>query len=553
MTKQKSVYRKNFSLIIAFIVLLSAILVVALFITYNLTRKYVASEFSSKKIEVFEQTIKPYDDFFHNKIPRITTYAGFLNQSSAAAYVTSVFKSYPFVKSVDFYHFYISNHPNPLAVHTGNLNMAVKNAFHFTPALNNDGPVQYKVIAGNDIKRKDDFSLMALKLSKFIQEVDTTHSYTLDETFSTFYDIKPNKISYINNPSLEYLRIYRDLLTKKETSSLYPQDLMVFSLNPDSLIIKNTHPELYQHISIQQVLYYNLNATAGETIVTDEIALPGAFSGYKLYFQSDANFGMAEVFRRFLPSAGIALVIYLFLLIIGWLIYRNLNVNHKMFKLQYDFINNFTHEFKTPVSVIKIAGSNLRSDAELSDRQRIQYGKILDQEADKLNELMNRLLSFTQLENKSILLKKEEINLDEFVEKYINTFKIKYPDFNLTYGTTGVEVFESDPVLLGSIFQNMIENAYKYSPPNRKEQYISIERVKRDIIFIFTDKGIGIPKNEIGNIFRKFYRIESQYNQNGSVGLGLAFCKELVNFMNGEITVKSKLNEGSEFKIVLPY
>jgi two-component system phosphate regulon sensor histidine kinase PhoR len=553
MTKQKSVYRKNFSLIIAFIVLLSAILVVALFITYNLTRKYVASEFSSKKIEVFEQTIKPYDDFFHNKIPRITTYAGFLNQSSAAAYVTSVFKSYPFVKSVDFYHFYISNHPNPLAVHTGNLNMAVKNAFHFTPALNNDGPVQYKVIAGNDIKRKDDFSLMALKLSKFIQEVDTTHSYTLDETFSTFYDIKPNKISYINNPSLEYLRIYRDLLTKKETSSLYPQDLMVFSLNPDSLIIKNTHPELYQHISIQQVLYYNLNATAGETIVTEEIALPGAFSGYKLYFQSDANFGMAEVFRRFLPSAGIALVIYLFLLIIGWLIYRNLNVNHKMFKLQYDFINNFTHEFKTPVSVIKIAGSNLRSDAELSDRQRIQYGKILDQEADKLNELMNRLLSFTQLENKSILLKKEEINLDEFVEKYINTFKIKYPDFNLTYGTTGVEVFESDPVLLGSIFQNMIENAYKYSPPNRKEQYISIERVKRDIIFIFTDKGIGIPKNEIGNIFRKFYRIESQYNQNGSVGLGLAFCKELVNFMNGEITVKSKLNEGSEFKIVLPY
>jgi two-component system phosphate regulon sensor histidine kinase PhoR len=221
--------------------------------------------------------------------------------------------------------------------------------------------------------------------------------------------------------------------------------------------------------------------------------------------------------------------------------------------LQYDFINNFTHEFKTPVSVIKIAGSNLRNaETALSERQQKHYGKILDEEADKLNNLMNRLLSFTQLENKSIQIKKEEIKLDEFVQKYINTFKIKYPNFKLTYQIHNECYFESDPVLLGSIFQNMIENAYKYSPPDRKELNIDIDCLKKDIVFLFTDKGIGIPKNEIDNIFKKFYRIQSQYNQNGSVGLGLAFCKELVNFMNGEISVKSKLNQGSEFRIVLP-
>jgi len=72
-------------------------------------------------------------------------------------------------------------------------------------------------------------------------------------------------------------------------------------------------------------------------------------------------------------------------------------------------------------------------------------------------------------------------------------------------------------------------------------------------VFRFADKGIGIPKSEINNIFKKFYRIENKYNQNGSVGLGLAFCKELVNFMDGEITVKSKINEGSEFIVTLPY
>jgi two-component system phosphate regulon sensor histidine kinase PhoR len=254
-----------------------------------------------------------------------------------------------------------------------------------------------------------------------------------------------------------------------------------------------------------------------------------------------------------MPIGAVVLLISLFLVLIGWLIYRNLNVNLKLFKLQYDFINNFTHEFKTPVSVIKIAGSNLRGDGELTERQRKHYGKILDEEADKLNDLMNKLLSFTQLENKSITLKKEEIVVDDFVRRYIDTFKIKYPDFKLNFKASGVRTFYADPVLLGSVFQNLIENAYKYSHPQKKELNINIAHEKRNIVFSFVDRGIGIPKEELNNIFKKFYRIENQYNQNGSVGLGLAFCKELVNFMDGEITVHSKINEGSEFKVTLPY
>jgi two-component system phosphate regulon sensor histidine kinase PhoR len=107
--------------------------------------------------------------------------------------------------------------------------------------------------------------------------------------------------------------------------------------------------------------------------------------------------------------------------------------------------------------------------------------------------------------------------------------------------------------MLGSVFQNLMENAYKYSRPKQKELHIDIKIDKRNIVFSFRDKGIGIAKNEITHIFKKFYRIENQYNQNGSVGLGLAFCKELVNFMQGEITVNSKIHEGSEFIVTLPY
>jgi two-component system phosphate regulon sensor histidine kinase PhoR len=544
MTKQKQLYRKNLFLIIAFIVLISGILVAALLITYGLTRKYVISEFSTRTIAVMERTLRPYNDLFEKKIPEINAYQGFLNKKSAAEYADSVFHDYRFVKRIDYYHFTISNSRQ----HSHNIQVAVAGAHSFKRSK--IGIVEDN---GNLDKDNDDFKMMASKVTSYILSADTSRVYTPEETYSTSYDIKPNKIIYINIPRLEELKVYKDALNATQPISVYQHDMMTFHLEPYRLSIKNTRPELYQHISIKQIVYDPLENDEGENLYS-EIALPGAFSGYKLYFESSKSFVTREVVRRFLPIAAAVIVVYLFVICIGWLIYRNLNVNQKLFKLQYDFINNFTHEFKTPVSVIKIAGSNLRNaETALSERQQKHYGKILDEEADKLNNLMNRLLSFTQLENKSIQIKKEEIKLDEFVSKYISTFKIKYPNFNLTYQIHNERYFESDPVLLGSIFQNMVENAYKYSPPDRKELTIDIDCQKKDIVFLFTDKGIGIPKGEIDNIFKKFYRIQSQYNQNGSVGLGLAFCKELVNFMNGEISVKSKVNQGSEFKIVLPY
>jgi len=322
-------------------------------------------------------------------------------------------------------------------------------------------------------------------------------------------------------------------------------------LDAKALEIKNTLPELYKEVSIKPAVYDPLD-NANDTKTTD-IGFSGAFSDYKLYFRSPQSYLRAEINRRFMPTGAIILLIYVFFLLIGWLINRNLKVNLKMFKLQYDFINNFTHEFKTPVSVIKIAGSNLKGEGELTERQRKHYGRILDEEADKLNDLMNKLLSFTQIENRAITLKKEKIHLEDFIRKYIETFRIKYPNFQLDYRLQQDLDFYNDPVLLGSIFQNLIENAYKYSNPEHKELQITVMQDKRNIVFSFADKGIGIPHSELSNVFKKFYRIQNKYNQNGSVGLGLAFCKELVNFMNGSITVKSKVNEGSEFIVTLPY
>jgi two-component system phosphate regulon sensor histidine kinase PhoR len=545
MKRSQGIYRKNFSLIIVFLVLISITFIIALIIAYNLNIKYVENEFDTKKIDVYDQTIKPYNDLFQNKIPEITSYQGFLDSTSAAKYADSVFHDYTFVTKILFYDIRISNQKNSTIVRN-NLGVNINAVYQFAPQNGKLSGLRIWNTTG-----EADFAQMATKLSDYVAFSDTTRGSTQDEIFKTFYDIKPNQINYSNILRREDVKIFRDLQKHPKSSVYYKQNMVTFFLDPYLLKIKNPHKGLYRQITIEPIVYDPVDNETGN--LTTESPLYGAFSNFKLYFSSPKDFLTVDTNRRFMPIGALILLIYVFLMMVGWLIYRNLNFNVKLFKLQYDFINNFTHEFKTPVSVIKIAGSNLSGDSELSERQRKQYGKILNEEADKLNDLMNKLLSFTQLENKSINIKKEEINVDEFVSKYKETFKVKYPDFKISCKVSHTGHFYTDPVLLGSVFQNLIENAYKYSHPEKRELYINVTSAKRNIIFSFADKGIGIPKSEIDNIFRKFYRIENQYNQNGSVGLGLAFCKELVNFMNGEITVNSKVNEGSEFIITLPY
>jgi two-component system phosphate regulon sensor histidine kinase PhoR len=546
MKRPDTFYRKNFSLILVLLILVSVTLFVALAVAYRFTAQNVENDFAAKKNNVADHTINAYNDFFSNKITEIDSYSGLLDSASAAKYADSVFHNFDFVTKIVFYQIVVGSQPHYRA-QKNSLDISYKSIYEYYSLYGEvDGQKNESDINVNDFRQ------MADKLRDYITRYDTSKGPAQEALFETFYDVRPGKISYLNTPTPEDLKTYHDLQKSGHTKSFYKQNMMVFYLDPKRLKFKNTHPELYQHISLKQITYDPTDIDRTQTI-TDEVALPGAFSNYKLYFNSPIDYLTGEINRRFMPVGGIILLVYFFFILIGWLIYRNLNVNFRLFKLQYDFINNFTHEFKTPVSVIKIAGSNLKGDNELTNRQRKHYGRILDEEADKLNELMNKLLSFTQLENKSIKIKKDKIDIDAFVKGYIDTFKIKYPDFKLSYNVNNAQFFYTDEVLLGSIFQNLIENAYKYSHPEKKELFINITLEKRNIIFSFIDKGIGIPKNELNNIFRKFYRLENQYNQNGSVGLGLAFCKELVNFMGGEISVKSKVDEGSEFVVTLPY
>lgn len=553
MAVQRDSYRKNYILIIAFIILVTASFVIAVFLARNFTVNYVENEFSARKGEVLEYNIAPFNAFFHNSIPEISFYQGYLDSAGVAVYAENVLRTYPFVQRIVFYDLLLSNDETiDYGFSAKQLVVYPKGIYEFSLGSEQDSKTflhqrnhHLSLVLG------DDFNHMAVKFAAFIERVDTTKSIDHDDIFQVFYSVNPGKISYMNIPRRDDIKIYKELMFGQYDQVVsYEQDVITYYIDANKLTVANTIPELYQDVQIQPLVYETMDTDPD--LLTTDTPLPGALSDYKIYFSSSRSFLISEVNRRFMPITITILAIYFVLIIIAYLIYRNLHVNKRLFKLQYDFINNLTHEFKTPVSVIKIAGNNIRRAKQLGDKERAHYGKILDEEADKLNNLMNTLLSFTQIENKSIKIKPEDIDLHEFCDKVMVASEIKCPDLDLTCQVHTKKTLRTDPVLLGSIFQNLIDNAYKYAKPDSKVLKISVSEKKKNLVFKFADKGIGIAKKELPHIFKKFYRVQNQYNQQGSVGLGLAFCKELVTFLGGSIEVDSDEGKGTVFTIIFP-
>ncbi|MFD2968385.1 sensor histidine kinase [Sphingobacterium bambusae] len=544
-------YRKNFGLLIAFVVLVTILFVVAMLAARSMIANFIETEFNNRKVEVFDQSVQPFQEFFNDKIPEISYYQGYLDSVKAASYVSDVIRKNAFVESVLFYDITVTNSDSIEAgIKYNHLLVYPKNVISFK--LDGDNRLVAQRKESNETRAyTEDFNSMVLKFVGFLDRVNDSTRMSDSDIYKVFYTLNAGKVSYMNIPRISDLLAYKQMMSSPDNPIVsYDQDMFLFLINPSKIQIRNVAPNLYEKIEILPIV--SGSVTDQRFYFQTELSLPGALSDYKLQYTSSESFLNKEINRRFLPvSVGIS-IIYLILIFIAYLIYRNVTINSRLFQLQYDFINNLTHEFKTPVSVIKIAGNNIQSSEKLSTEEQRMYGKILDQEADKLNSLMNKLLSFAQIENKSIKPNKEEVGVREFCAPIFDAVKLKYPDLNFSYQIEVQNNMMVDTTLLLSVFQNLIDNAYKYSEAQRKFLNIDIQQSKKNFVIRFKDQGIGISKKEFNSIFKKFYRVKNQFNQQGSIGLGLAFCKEIVDFMGGEIKVESVLNQGTTFTLLLP-
>jgi two-component system phosphate regulon sensor histidine kinase PhoR len=249
-----------------------------------------------------------------------------------------------------------------------------------------------------------------------------------------------------------------------------------------------------------------------------------------------------------------SIVLLMVLILLGssiYYLYRQQFLN----EIQKDFVNNFTHEFKTPVSVINLAAEVLTNPATAQRPEKLaRYAAIVQYQGNYLQEQIERLLRHAYSETNLLHLQKRKLNLHEVIEEAITNLQTLVASRNAEIE----RCFEaSDPHLYADkgylliVITNLIENALKYS--EQPKIVISTRGGGNEIVFAVKDNGKGIDKKYWNKIFKKFYRVPNgeQVSARG-FGLGLAFVKRIVQAHHGKISVRSKPGVGSEFSIFLP-
>lgn len=218
--------------------------------------------------------------------------------------------------------------------------------------------------------------------------------------------------------------------------------------------------------------------------------------------------------------------------------------------LRNDFINNVSHEIKTPIATIH-GFSNLLKDDSLSNEEKNEYLDIIINETTRVSSLTTNILKLTKLETQEIITDKTTFSLDEQLRHSILLLQkdISEKNLDLHINLDKVEIHSNED-LLQQVWINLISNAIKFTPQNGK---ITIELMDTEdtIIVKIIDNGIGMKSENLNRIFDKFYQEDSSHSSQGN-GLGLPLVKRIVDLCSGTIRVKSILGEGSSFTVELP-
>lgn len=218
--------------------------------------------------------------------------------------------------------------------------------------------------------------------------------------------------------------------------------------------------------------------------------------------------------------------------------------------LQKEFINNVSHEIKTPVSSIEGFAKFLK-DKNLTDEEREEYANIIIEEAKRLENLTGKILKLSKLNNQEIITNKQEIEVAEQIRKAISLLEPKWSKKDIKINVSLEEkTFLGDEDLIFQVWVNIIDNAIKFS---NEGESIDIKVYEKDsnINVEIKDHGIGMKEEELEKVYDRFYQIDRSHSKEGS-GLGLAIVKRIVELSEGKIEIKSKENKGTTVIVKLP-
>ncbi|SFH29473.1 two-component system, OmpR family, phosphate regulon sensor histidine kinase PhoR [Pedobacter insulae] len=386
---------------------------------------------------------------------------------------------------------------------------------------------------------------------KYQMELSSLYADTLslynDESLTILQDVAtemddPNIPLKQRIPSKEFL----DTLIKKE---MLNKDITLdysYWITP----VRNKKEVIYQNASHSAILPIADNAYAHSLFSNDLIRDPGMLY---VSFPNKNSAILENLFATMASSVGLLLVL---IFIFTYTIYAIIR-QKKLSEMKTDFINNMTHEFKTPVATIMIASEALKDPDVVTDKNRIgRLAGIIYDENVRLGNHIERVLNVARLENKELKLELSPVDLNDLVSAVVDSMdlQLKKKDADVTLSlAANTAVIMGDELHLSNVIYNLIDNANKYSV-NSPRISISTKNTAKQITLTITDEGIGLTKDQTKRIFDQFYRVPTgNLHDVKGFGLGLNYVQDIVGKMGGSIKVQSEKDKGTTFEITLPF
>ena len=281
---------------------------------------------------------------------------------------------------------------------------------------------------------------------------------------------------------------------------------------------------------------------------------PPAKMGFvNIFFPTLDNYIFSSV-KFMIPSIIFTVVLLITFIFTIYIIFRQ----KRLTEIKNDFINNMTHEFKTPISTISLAAQMLNDPAVGKSPVMFKHiSGVINDETKRLRFQVEKVLQMSMFERQSVTLKKKEIDAHELITGVVNTFRLKVEKNN---GTLEAELNAQDPVIFvdemhfTNVVFNLLDNAVKYKSPDRDIALkIRTWNENGKLCISVEDNGLGIKKENLKKIFDKFYRVHTgNLHDVKGFGLGLAYVKKIIADHKGSIRAESELNVGTKFIITIP-
>lgn len=269
---------------------------------------------------------------------------------------------------------------------------------------------------------------------------------------------------------------------------------------------------------------------------------------FSIRFPSETTYLFSSLKFWFVLSLALILVLAIYVYSIYTIIQQK-----KYAELQRDFINNMTHEFKTPLASILIASNYLKQQTNIPLDQKLEkYVQIIINQSKKLNQHVEKVLTVEKWDNLTTVLDKKELNFNEIVADVIENISLQNPNVDIKLQSNLSENFVfADAFHLSNMIFNLVENAIKYGDEN-PEITINIGKNDNHLKLEIIDNGIGIPKENLPYIFDKFYRVQNLNNiKTTGFGLGLYYVSKVCQWHHWKIEIKNNTNKGITVAILI--